>query len=61
MAIQGISISSASMVQPAARTQPIPQAKQDSDGDNDGSRVGEVESQVSTSSTSIGRIINTTA
>lgn len=46
MAISGISGYIPSMVQQyasAQRGQPAPAAKQDNDGDNDGSRAGEVE------------------
>ena len=62
MAISSVSGSPPPPVaQQTVRTQP----KQDNDGDNDGSRAGEVESQEAnnsvTAGSTIGGIINTTA
>ena len=64
MAIQGVSGSTPPVAHPNASTQRA-QPKQDKDGDNDGSRAGEVEKQESNKSVSpgstLGSIIDTTA
>jgi len=66
MAISGISsFYTPSMVQQhanAQRTQQVQAAKQDSDGDNDGSRAGEVErnetNRTASPGATLGRLIN---
>jgi len=64
MAIQGVSGSTPPIPHQTVNTQRV-QPKQDNDGDNDGSRAGEVEAQESSPSASAGytpgSIINTTA
>jgi hypothetical protein len=64
MAVHGVSGSTPPIPHQSVNTQRV-QPKQDNDGDNDGSRAGEVEAQESNHSVSSGytpgSIINTTA